>query len=304
MAIWDDNILNAIKNNDCVEPGNVDDDLVGTFFKYELNGKLYNSEVVKKLNADNYMVHTGKGMKTAITLKASQICDDSYFISEVINHKINKNDVEFCCKWNEGEQVWLSTSKIKEYYVGGPTALWDYAREHKLLTSSILTKKFVEWLRKDQDDAILDEIIDHRASSTNGKIEVQCRYDDGDEIWLPLNEAIKDSKIFLGAYAYKKRLLGEPIWKQMKRFWLDEAQDLMCKHQRKKKLKSLVSYLHDMYDKSFNDQSMGCNHDASIIYGRAWKKSLEIEKHGNVIVLPYYYYRRVPSELKAFALPE
>ena len=45
---------------------------------------------------------------------------------------------------------------------------------------------------------------------------------------------------------------------------------------------------------------MVLNHNDTIIWGRAYKNSLEIEKHGGKIKLPLHLYYDLPKKLQKF----
>merc|ERR1711957_385694 len=133
----------------------------------------------------------------------------------------------------------------------------------------------------------------------HGKIEVCCLYDDGDEEWVPLKEAKEDSKMFLGAYAREKNLFGEPGWKKMDNYWLDEVHDVMCKQMRENEISQLRQTLYRKFTGAFDN--VGAHHQETITWGRAYKHSNEIGKHGGKITLPYYLFRTMSKKQKRWS---
>ena len=80
--------------------------------------------------------------------------------------------------------------------------------------------------------------------------------------------------------------------------WLEELEDLMCKEVRSHEISKLLRKLHRMWRTAFKES--GGNHNDTIIWGRAYKNSLEIEKHGGKIKLPLHLYYSLSKDLQKF----
>ena len=88
----------------------------------------------------------------------------------------------------------------------------------------------------------------------------------------------------------------------MKGYWLEKVHELMCRKGRSNEIQRLVAHLYGAWKKSFNTN--GANHHDTLTYGRAYKKANEMEKHGNLIELPYALYKKVPPTIKKLVLPK
>ena len=164
--------------------------------------------------------------------------------------------------------------------------------EKRLLETDILPENFSKWLSDHMDEEDVSDIISHKCDK-NGKIKVLCRFGDGDEQWQTMEEAKEGCNLFLGAYAKKNELYGQPGWKGVDSFWLKEVQNLMCKGNRSREISNLVSQLCAQYEHARDE--LGIDHDDTEVWGDAWKQSLEIEKHGRVIKLPLHLYNKLPQ---------
>lgn len=68
---------------------------------------------------------------------------------------------------------------------------------------------------------------------------------------------------------------------------------------RAREINILVSKLHSLWKRKFNDHDhFGPWHGETECLGRAYKQSLEIEKHGGKLVLPRHIREMLPKELK------
>ena len=133
-----------------------------------------------------------------------------------------------------------------------------------------------------------------------GEIKVWCHYIDGDGGWVPIEEAKEDCKIFLGAYAKEKNLFGQPGWGKTDGYWLEEVHDVMCKQKRSNEISRLTCQLYGKFRKAFDDGNFGVNNQETIIWGRAFKQSLDIERHGGVLKLPLHLYRKISPNLQKY----
>jgi len=303
-CIWDPSLIESIQ----LDAANTNlgkviyDELVGTEFQHEYNGKTFTSQVVQRLAGDLYHVATGSNMQVLVEMTRGQILEGKDYIVEVADHRAKGSKlgqgIEFKCKWSNGEMEWISMQRLrKDFGDSPPVALRSYVLEKHRLLDGVLPKNFANWLNRKNQESKMEKIIDHRKSGN--KIEVLCQYEDGEAIWSEDLEVEKrESKLFVAAYAKKKHLFGQPGWEGIENFWLDEVQHLMCNEKRSGELSTLTPTLYSFWKKSFEEK--GPNHDDTIIWGRAYKESNDIEKHGVVLKLPLHLYRKLSETCKNY----
>lgn len=300
QCIWDSNLIEGIRNDEeNINLGKtVYDDLIGTEFQHVYAGNEYTSLVVKKLGGDLYHVATGPSKRVLVELTKQQITEGRDFIAEIVDFRARGSSklgqsVQFKCKWSTGGSEWFSLQRLrKDFGDSPPQKLKEYVLKNKLHKDGLLPNKFSMWITKSCGDSSVVQIIDHRRKK--GTIEVLGLYDDGDKIWEDLELHKKESKIIVGAYAKKKNLFAQPGWEGVRNFWLEEVQHLMCENNRSMALSNLTPSLFSFWKKSFND--LGPNHDDTVIWGRAYKESNDIEKHGVVPKLPLHLYRQLSKK--------
>ncbi len=310
VCIWDPKMLAGITINaidECL--GEIlSDEVVGTeLLVYDEGTETWhNAMVMQKLNANLYSVEIGP-KKNKKEMTRDEIYKGREYILKVVGHrrgryskgKKTKSVVEFSLTLSTGKSTWWSTERIRQTYAAPPELLQVYLLDKRLLKNGDLPKTFVKWVSKTMEDVVPLEITKHRVKDKN--IKVLCRYSDGDEVWIPMAEARgADCKRFLGAYANKKKLFGKPGWKGVDGLWLEEVVNLMCEEVRSHKISNLVPKLHRMWIQAFDAPDLGCNHNDTIIWGRAYKNSLEIEKHGGKIKLPLHLYYILHKDLRKF----
>ena len=310
FCIWDPNLLAGITINaidECL--GEIlSDDVVGTEFlvKDEDTKAWHDALVMQKLDANLYSVEIGP-KKNKKEMTREEIYDGKECILEVVGHRRSRcskgkktnSVVEFNVTLASGESAWRSTEHIRQTYAAPPELVQLDLLDNRLLKNGDLPKSFVKWVSKTMKDVVPLEITNHRVKDKN--IDVLCRYSDGDEVWIPMAEARgTDCKRFLGAYANEKKLFGKPGWKGVDGLWLEEVVNLMCKEVRSHEISNLVPKLHRMWIEAFDAPDLGCNHNDTIIWGRAYKNSNEIEKHGGKIKLPLHLYHIIHEDLRKF----
>jgi len=307
LGVWDEDVLKGISTDDIQNNAGVnflsDDDVVGIEFKYEINGTERNATVVQKIgeNPDEYNVEVKtQGEIAVIKMTKQQIYDGKDFISKVVGHRVKGKQkkyyatVEFNCVWENGANTWNSAEDLHKRHSGAPQELVEYVQKKDLLQSGYLRKNICKWIKEGCGDAVLLKITNHR--TVDGNIEVCCLYDDGTEDWEPMKEVKEDGKLILGAYAKEKHLFRQPGWKQANEYWFQEVHDVLCKQMRANEIDQLVTRVYANFEKAFDD--LGPNHPETIIWGRAYKHSLEIEKHGGRITLPLYLFRTMSPKLR------
>ena len=191
---------------------------------------------------------------------------------------------------------WESSKSIRKNHSCAPQVLAEYAQSNGLFKSGLLRTNFCKWLKLSLGETDIVKISKHK--KVGGKIEVCCHYCDGDEEWIPIDEAKEDCKLFLGAYAKENNLLGKPGWEKMKVYWLKEVHDVMCEQMRSNEIDSLVSTLYGKWVKAFD--YIGPKHWETKEWGSAFKQSLEIEKHGSRLRLPLLLYRQLSPKQRKY----
>lgn len=259
------------------------------------DGTLHDALVTRKLLKDSdlylveIMIHGKKSRE--IELRRDEILQDKSIMRRLIGHQVkgklpSSQHTEFHVEWESGEREWCKMRDIRNDFASPPSLILDYVRDHDLKEV-----KDCKWLKKYliHDNALV-EIIAHK--KVKGKIKVCCRYDNGDEDWEPIEEieeGDKDDKLCLGKYVKQNQLSKMQGWGKASSYWLKSVQDLLCNEQRSSEIDSLTKALHKAYTTSF--EKFGPNdarYQETVILGRAYKESLEIEKHGGKVKLPLY----------------
>jgi hypothetical protein len=304
-CIWDQNLIAGMTinaNDECL--GEIlSDDIVGL----ELIDAGEDAQVVQKIGDTLYRVAYGPKKNKFKEMTREEIFGekDYQYISAVAGHragpcskgKKSKSVVEFNLMWSRSGSEWQSTEDIRKNFATPPDTLRQYLLDNRLLKNDVLPKKFTKWANANIEEEPLVAIIKHRIKGDKS-IEVLCRFSDGDEEWIPMAEARNDCKRFLGAYAKKKKLFNKPGWEGVSGFWLEEVRDLMCKEVRSHEISNLVPRLNRLWRKAIDEN--GGNHNDTIFWGRAYKTSLEIEKHGGCIKLPLHLHLKLPKDLQKF----
>jgi hypothetical protein len=303
-CIWDPILLASMTTNpidECL--GEVlSDGIVGMELKLGND----DAEVIQKLSINLYRVAFGAQKNKYREMTREEILEGRDYILAVVGHracqrsrgKKTKSVVEFKLTWSSSnESTWWSTEDVREKYATPPDELRKYLLDNCLLKNGILPTKFVKWVNENIEQESLQEVVKHK-TKRDGSIDVLCRYSDGSEDWIPMAEARADCKRFLGAYAKTKKLFDKPGWEGVSSFWVEEVCDLMCKEVRSHEISNLVPNLNRQWRRAFD--ALGANHNDTIIWGRAYKASLEIEKHDGFIKLPLHLYRMLPKDLQKF----
>lgn len=121
-------------------------------------------------------------------------------------------------------QIWYIRMYLKDPFVTSyillkfstpPRALLLYCSENQFVDSKSLPQKFYRWLKCYLDDAGMTNISEHK--SVNGVTHLLCHYEDGDRVWLSIEEVKADSKIFLGEYMRRKKNLSGSSGQRIRR---------------------------------------------------------------------------------------
>ena len=305
-CIWDQNLIAGMTTNvidECLGDILSDDPVGHTLESVGENGKVMHGRVMQKIGDNLYQVtfRLKKNEYTKEMTREEIYSEGTEYISAVVGHragrKKSKSVVEFNLTWSNGETEWRSAENIHRIFATPPANLLQYLIDNRLLKNDVLPKQFIKWATDNMEVEVLVAIIEHRING-DGSIDVLCRYSDDDEQWTPMAEARDDCKLFLGAYAKKKKLFNKPGWEGVSGFWLEEVRDLMCKEVRSHEISNLVPRLNRLWRKAIDEN--GGNHNDTIFWGRAYKTSLEIEKHGGCIKLPHHLHLKLPKDLQKF----
>lgn len=178
--------------------------------------------------------------------------------------------------------------------------LFNYAKKNNLLEM-----EGWKWLKTQLRDAEIINVCGHKKRS-GGPAELLVQYDDGDKEWRPANE-LEPEKLdhanndVVVEYVKEHNLLGwrDLAWvsaytKKVECQWLSTAQQYLSDRQRLYTLDLLRKKLHSMYNKLH--QKNGPYDADTILFGRAYKLSNDIGKHGGNVSLPYRFRNHFSAE--------
>mmetsp|Transcript_23195 Transcript_23195/g.49173 ORF Transcript_23195/g.49173 Transcript_23195/m.49173 type:complete len:336 (+) Transcript_23195:296-1303(+) len=317
FTLWDRELVDsAVGGHDdaCLRVEVLKDSLINSAFQFTKTvpcGNIYKSVdydgvVVKKLKEypSTYLVQGtkihGKNDREPeyFDFARSEILKGRSMVREVICHKKTKGGLtKFLIRWEDKTESWENISKIHNMFSEPPESILDYASGHDLLNH-----RDCQWLKQFMTgSSTLVEVIGHR--DYQGNIEVCCRFDNGDEEWTSVKEILrdgdKDDRIILEKYAMKEELRKGRVWSHIRGFWLDTTQDLLCMEDRSNEINLLRQHLYNMYKK--NTEKCGPNDEETVILGRAYKQSNDLEKNGGKVKLPWHlYYKIQPKKYRKF----
>jgi len=295
FALWDHQVVCNIiidDDEDFIGVETLKDSLINIGFTLIKNEEKYDGVVLRKLqeNPDKYLVQGTRNNKTTkleyFELTRDEILDGRDLVRKVISHRMKGNGssarTQLLIKWETDKESWNSMPDIRKMFSTPPEAVMEYVLQH-----SLLGLKDCKWMKKFVGDSVLDEITEHRI--VKGEIELHCRFDAGETEWISMKEmrnGDREDKLILGRYAMKNRLSQGRIWSSIRNIWLETVQDLLCKEHRANEIDVLAKSLYRKWDDSAKDEAKGPRDEETILWGRAYKQSLEIEKHGGKVDLP------------------
>ena len=301
-AFWDTELLEAIMTNDTrtTELNFLSDENVG--YEFEYNG--YEAVVIKKLaeEPDTYLVELSKNGcdKETAELTREDIFDGRFSISRVLSHRLmvrnKKSQIEFELQWDsDGSIEWNSLEQIRHDFSNPPDLLLWYVRNSKQDHENMNRDADFKWLKdhlKTLPDPVPVKIVKHRAAK-DGTIKVYSCYDDGNDVWEPLDKAKVNSKLLVWEYWYsnQSKLSELPEWDDVSGFWIDEVTDYLV---RSSGFDKIIKELSSKYKEAHKVH--GVNDQNTLIWGRAFKQSLDIQKHGGKVELPLFFYRQVSKK--------
>lgn len=299
FALWDHQVVSNIiidDDEDFIGVETLKDSLINIGFTFIKNGEKYHGVVLRKLqeNPDKYRVQGTRNNKSTklehFVFTRDEILDGRDLVRNVINHRTKGHGrsarTQLLIKWETGKESWHSMPDIHKMFSTPPEPVMEYVLQHNLLEL-----KDCKWMERCTGESVFHEITEHRI--VKGEIELHCCFDAGETEWIPMKEmrnGDREDKLILGQYAIKNRLSEGRIWSSIRNIWLETVQDLLCKEHRANEIDLLAKYLYRKWDDSALDEAKGPRNEETILWGRAYKQSLEIEKHGGKVDLPLEFH--------------
>jgi len=165
----------------------------------------------------------------------------------------------------------------------------------------------------------IDRILSHR-KKRNGSYDVEVLWETNERTWEPLKTIKEDSQQAVIDYSRNKNLGDLAAFQVSENLFAEEEEDwddLRCENPEKdwfsvaqmgmlnlpllNDLKGVISCLYKLATKAAENSSKGIHDDDAIAFGEAYKKSLELEKHGGLVYLPAHLHQQVkPKNLHKF----
>lgn len=137
------------------------------------------------------------------------------------------------------------------------------------------------------------KIIDHRGS------KVKVSWNDGEDTWEELCEMKKEAKDLLAKYCSEKGLENDREWdsvesyqREKKREWFARLQDFVADTRLLREYDRLTTALHSEFKRCRKQGDM----ETMITFGRAFKESIDIRKHGGRVHLPIDLQSRIKEK--------
>lgn len=262
-----------------------EDDLLGTSFQMKGNDGKYHSAVVsKKISAETYEVEFDG---TRMTMSKEDILNGRDSVEKILEH----DKMQVRVKWSSrDEPSWEPLSMLR---IEIPDQLVSYAWENNLIES-----RGWKWAKSYASESEITEIVSHiEAEGTTTKVEV--RWSHGETEWMSLRELMKDSKDVLAKYCNEKGLKNKKGWKwvakyqkETKNHWFDRMQDVVANAPMLRDHDRLTTALHSAYKKCRGEE----DNESMVAFGRAFKESIDMRKHGGKVHLPIELHKRIKEK--------
>ena len=266
------------------DPFESSDDLMEVSFKTEYNGKMMNAIVDRKLGTDNYLVRIGHAQED---FSRKEILQDKTVVEKAIDHTGTGKKIEVQIRWIDGSCTWEKLHGFHGLRYECPEIMAEYAAKSKLLE-----EPGWEWSKGFLRDEENETVLDHRKNS-RGLIQIKVQWDKSDVewkdlSWFQINEDEKEEEppAALITYVQEKKLIGAD-WKwvnshinKAKEKWLQYTQDILADSNRLTCIASLTKKLYSAHTNAKKLQD-------KVAYGRAYKESNDIRKHGGRVHLPF-----------------
>jgi RNA-dependent RNA polymerase len=86
--------------------------------------------------------------------------------------------------------------------------------------------------------------------------------------------------------------------------WFSQTQELMIDAPAIRALQALIGKFYTTAKKVADKSEMGMHDEDSIMYARAYKKALEIGKHGGQVYLPAHLHGKIPERFHKFLVSD
>jgi hypothetical protein len=267
-----------------------DDPLLYTEFKIDDKPAI----VSRKISAKEYEVEL-EGEETTVTMSRSQILQDRDFVEEIVTHHGRRVQV----KWASNlEPTWDTVDHLRNEI---ESQLAQYAIDHDL------TKTLGwGWAARYISDSEMTDIVSHEVTGGNTKVLVV--FDDGTKEWRSFEDVKEDAEDLLARYGRKNQLETEngwewvnKYWRKLGKKWFDRTQDLVAKSQTLRDHDRLTTALHTEYKRACK----GGNMESMVAFGRAYKQSIDMRKHGGKVTLPIRLHKNIKEKgLKPYLLAD
>jgi hypothetical protein len=284
------------------EPAPAADPLIGEIVSFVMDdGEKVTGLVVQKAPNSKYLCRFPKYGEKQLTLE--EVMGDRDLMEEIVGHTLNGKDSTVEIRWKHSKETTTVPVKklLREENDWVASELAEYARRHNLLDEWPWANTYVR-------NAGIVQILKHQNKKPKRDIPgngpfVFIKWDDGDEDWHSvesLKNEDRDYATALQQYAKEKNLLQTRGWiwakhalEQFEEEWFSKVQDVMCDMTRHVDHSRLYEVLHHLYQKSCNEDLMS---EDTIAIGEAYKKSLEIMKHGGQVEFPYHLRHKVKEK--------
>ena len=255
------------------EEDNDDDELLGLHVPLKIDGKTCDALVTGK-DREKYVVEWGDHKRT---LSYEELTADRAIVEDVVGHRGKGRNAEVEVLWRGGKRSWQAFDLMKEE---APDAIAEYA-----LQKNLLDQRGWKWTKDYIRDAEIIKIRSHRCHGNTVKVEVLY---DGDTTPTWTNAKSIDVDI-LATYVEENGIsLSDRHWKWLdksikkaKRSWFSAAQERVSDVRHMAEHSRLVESLHRAHKKRGDITS-----ESAVHFGRAFKKALDVGKHGGRVPLP------------------
>jgi len=222
--------------------------------------------------------------------------DGMRYVEEVLDHRGKGRKAEIEIRWDNGWETWRPLNLMKEEI---PDTVAEYARANDLLNETEW-----KWAKVYIRDTEIDSILSHRFEGTEGGVKFEVHFD-GDDMektaWINAKDIDED---LLAKYLYDKDIsIDNQEWEWLKSAitaakgnWLEAAQDHIADVAHVTQHDRFVKNLYALYKKRDN-----IHHRDTIALGRAYKKALDICKHGGRVAIPEHLEEVIASKPDSYA---
>ena len=265
------------------------DDILGVQVPLLINNKSHDGVVQRKLHDGRYLVKSGAHVEI---MSREEIMRDKQTVEEILAHRGKGRAAELNVRWGDGTKAWQSLAVLKDEV---PDIVAQYALE-----AGLLDMQGWAWARDYIHDAEIVEVCSHRFLK-NG-IEVEVLYDGFKEAeWIDARSVDVD---IMARYVGENDIsLRSSRWQWLDKLienakdnWFASTQDYLADVKHMAEHDRLVKKLHTLH------KNRGDINDADAkALGRAYKRALDVGKHGGRVPLPRHLRDEVSSKTSCYA---